>query len=141
MPRSIRRVAGAVFFFVYLLLGTREGKVTLGFALIMVAAAVFERAFLSSQLSYFGGLSNPALRGNQLRAVRMGILLIEGLQLAAGMILALLLIGRQHGDPLRLRDRLLRGRHGQARASHSSGRLSRPIWPPCSLMGTDGSSR
>ena len=91
------RVVGAVFFFVYLLLGTREGKVTLGLALILPAAAVFERALLTPQLSYLAGLSNLALRGNQLRAVRMGVLLVEALQLAAGLLVALLLIARQHG--------------------------------------------
>lgn len=91
------RVMGAVFFFIYLLLGTREGKVTLGFTLILPAAAVFERAFLTPQLSYFGSLANLASRANQLRAVRMGVFVVEVVQLAAGLAVALLLIARQHG--------------------------------------------
>lgn len=95
-------VLGAAFF-IFLLLGTREGKVTLALALAPLAVAIFQRAFMTPQLLYLGGMLDfvppnmmVAERG-QLGAARMGFILVEILQLVAGGILAVLLIGRQHG--------------------------------------------
>src|SRR5579884_20061 len=49
-------IAIGAFFFLFLLLGTREGKITLGIALIPLAVAIFQRAFMTPQLLYLGGL-------------------------------------------------------------------------------------
>lgn len=90
------------FFFIYLLLGTREGKITLAVSLAPLAVAIFQRTFMTPQLLYLGGMLDfvppnmmVAERG-QLGAVRVGIMLVEGLELVAGGVLAALLIGRQH---------------------------------------------
>jgi hypothetical protein len=91
-----------VFFFLFLLLGTREGKLALGLALIPLAAAIFQRAFIVPQLLYLGGFMDfvppnmvVAERG-QLQAVRFGFLGVSAFQVFSGAILAAVLIGRQH---------------------------------------------
>jgi hypothetical protein len=96
-------IAAGALLFLFLLLGTREGKITLGISLVPLAVAIFKRAFLIPQLLGLGGLTdfvpaNMALaeRG-QLDAARMGLLIVEGLELVTGTILAAILIGRQHG--------------------------------------------
>lgn len=90
------------FLFLFLLLGTREGKLALGLTLLPLAAAVFQRAVTVPQLMYLGSLtdflpSNIALpeRG-QLVAVRLGLIGVEAFKLLSGVILAFYLIGRQH---------------------------------------------
>lgn len=95
-------IAIGAFFFVFLLLGTREGKITLAVALVPLAVAIFQRTFMTPQLLYLGGMLDfvsPNLlvseRG-QLSAVRVGFLLVEALELASGGVLAIFLIGRQH---------------------------------------------
>jgi hypothetical protein len=87
-------IVGGIFFFIYLLLGTREGTVTLGISLIPLAAAALQRGFMTPQLLYLGGL--PDFASGQLEAVRMGMTLVEALELVSGGILAALLIARQH---------------------------------------------
>jgi hypothetical protein len=96
-------IAFGVGFLLFLLLGTREGKVTLAVALAPLAVAIFQRAFITPHLLYLGGLLDfvspnmmVAERG-QFDAVRMGFILVEVLEQVAGGILAVLLIGRQHG--------------------------------------------
>ena len=89
-------------FLLFLLLGTREGKVTLAVALAPLAAAIFQRAFVMPHLLYLGDTLDfvspnmiVAERG-QLDAVRIGFILVEVLEQVAGGILAVLLIGRRH---------------------------------------------
>jgi hypothetical protein len=96
-------IAFGACFFLFLLLGTREGKTTLAIALAPLAVAIFQRTFMTPQLLDLGGMLDFAApnmlvteRG-QLEAVRMGFILVEVLQLVTGGVLATLLIGRQHG--------------------------------------------
>lgn len=86
-------IAIGVFFFFYLLLGTREGKLTLGLSLIPLAAAAVQRGLITPQLIYLGGKADFA---PELGPVRLGLILVEAIELCSGAILALLLIGRQH---------------------------------------------
>ena len=95
-------IALGAFFFIYLLLGTREGKITLAVSLAPLAVAIFQRSLMTPQLLFLGGMLDfvppnmlVAERG-QLGAVRVGFMLVEGLELASGAVLAALLIGRQH---------------------------------------------
>jgi hypothetical protein len=89
-------------FFLFLLLGTREGKATLAIALAPLAVAIFQRTFMMPQLVYLGGLLDfvspnmmVAERG-QLDAVRMGFILVEVAEQVACGVLAALLVGRVH---------------------------------------------
>jgi hypothetical protein len=95
-------IALGVSFFIFLLLGTREGKITLALALVPLAFAVFQRTFMTPQLLYLGGLldfvsPNMAIteRG-QLGAVRLGFVMVEGAKLVSGAVLAVVLVVRQH---------------------------------------------
>jgi hypothetical protein len=95
-------VALGAAFFVFLLLGTREGKVTLAIALAPLAVAIFQRAFMTPQLLYLGGMLDfvppnmMAAERGQLDAARMGFILVEALEQVSATVLAVLLIGRQH---------------------------------------------
>jgi hypothetical protein len=89
-------------FFLFLLLGTREGTVTLGVALAPLAVAIFQRVIITPHLLYLGGMLDfvppnmmVAERG-RLDAVRMGFVLVEVVEQVAGGVLAVLLVGRQH---------------------------------------------
>ncbi len=95
-------IALGAFLFVFLLLGTREGKVTLGLSLIPIAVAAFQRAFMLPQLLYLGAMMDFAApnlvvaeRG-QLEAVRLGFIGVASLEIFAGVVLGIVLIGRQH---------------------------------------------
>jgi hypothetical protein len=95
-------IALGAFFFVFLLLGTREGKLALGLTLIPIAVAIFQRVFMTPQLLYLGGIMDfvspnmvVAERG-QLGAVRLGFVLVEAFKQFSGIVLAFILIGRQH---------------------------------------------
>ena len=95
-------IAMAIFFWLFLLLGTREGKITLGIALIPLGTAMFQRFFLTPQFVYLGAMMDfvspnmvMAERG-QLEALRLGMVLVEVFKLVMGIVLAVLLIGRQH---------------------------------------------
>jgi hypothetical protein len=96
-------IAFGACFFLFLLLGTREGKITLAVALAPLAVAIFQRTFMTPQLLDLGGMLDFAppnmliTERGQLDAVRMGSILVELLQLVSGGVLAALLIGRQHG--------------------------------------------
>jgi hypothetical protein len=93
-------IAFGALFFLFLLLGTHESKITLAIALVPLALTIFQRAVLMPQLLSLGAMldfaaSNTmhAERG-QLGAVRMGYVLVEGFKLLFGMALAAVLIGR-----------------------------------------------
>jgi hypothetical protein len=95
-------IAVAVFFWLFLAMATREGKITLGIALIPLATAIGQRFFLVRQLVYLGALMDfvspnrvMAERG-QLEALRLGMLLVEVFKLVMGGVVAVLLIGRRH---------------------------------------------
>jgi len=95
-------IAFGAFFFVFLLLGTREGKLALALALVPMAVAIFQRTFMLPQLLYLGGIMDfvspnmvLAERG-QLGAVRMGFILVEVFKQVSGLVLAFVIIGRQH---------------------------------------------
>ncbi len=88
--------------FIFLLLGTREGKLTLGLALAPLAIAIFQRTFMVPQLLSLGSLLDfvrpdaAIVERGQLQAARFGFMGVAALELCAGAVLAALLIGRPH---------------------------------------------
>lgn len=91
----------AIFFFAFLLLGTREGKLALGLALLMLLLVLVQRLVLTPELIFRGRPLDFAARGGP-AIDRARFTLVESISLgaelvkwAAGLALAAMLVFRR----------------------------------------------
>jgi hypothetical protein len=91
----------AIFFFAFLLLGTREGKFPLGIALFMLLLALSQRFLLTPETNYLGRPLDFAAHGGspgdraRLALVQNVSLGVEWVKWAAGILLAGMLCFRR----------------------------------------------
>jgi len=90
-----------LFFFFFLLLGTREGKVALGLALLLLLLVVAQRFVITPELNYLGRPLDFAIKGGpapdraRFMLVRGAYIAVEVLKGAAGLVLATVLVFRK----------------------------------------------
>jgi hypothetical protein len=94
-----------LFFFAFLLLGTREGKFSLGLALLMLLLVLAQRFLLTPELIYLGRPLDFAVKGGP-AADRARFVLVQSVYIAAelakwaaGILLAVMLIFRKSRRP------------------------------------------
>jgi hypothetical protein len=94
-----------LFFFFFLLLGTREGKFVLGLSLMMLLMVLAQRFLLTPELIYLGRPLDFAVKGGP-AADRARFLLVQSVYIGAeltkgatGILLAALLIFRKSRRP------------------------------------------
>ena len=90
-----------LFFFFFLLLGTREGKFPLGLAMLLLLLALAQRFWLGPELNYLGRPLDFAAKGGP-PGDHARFLLVQGVYIgvelfkwAAGLVLAAMLIFRK----------------------------------------------
>lgn len=91
----------AIFFFAFMLLGTREGKLSLGLALLMLLLVLVQRFLLTPEMLYLGRPLDFAAKGGPL-GDRARLALIQNIYLgtewakwAAAAVLAITLVLRK----------------------------------------------
>jgi hypothetical protein len=88
----------SIFFFAFLLLGTREGKFSLALSALMVLLVLAQRFFLTPEMLYLGRPLDFALQGGsasdqaRLSLVESVYIGVELVKWAAGLLLAVLLV-------------------------------------------------